>query len=125
MRTPLLNKLMKRIIASFILLLGLATCVNASGLASVEATTMDRVQLVTEQIALLKGRLAQSQNELASLQHQHDKGLSHLLVNKSAKNFLDKAGLDISVSKSNMESINIELTDCQQTINWLEEHTGI
>lgn len=118
---PLLNKLMKTIVASLILFFGLLTCVNANQLAGVEATTMDRVQLVTEQIVLLKSRLAQSQNELTSLQQQHDKGLSHLLLNKSAKNFLDKAGLDISVSKSNMESINIELTDCQQTISWLEK----
>lgn len=83
--------------------------------------TIDRVQLVTEQIVLLKNRLIQSNHELAVLQQEHDKEMSRLTIGRASKNLLEKAGLDISVSKSNYESINIELTDCDQTISWLDK----
>lgn len=84
--------------------------------------TMDRVQLVSEQITLLQNRLIQGQHELTDLQKQHDKELSELTLDKATKNLLDKAALDISVAKSNLDSINIEITDSQQTRNWLEKN---
>ena len=95
--------------------------VHAESIESDESLTIDRIQLVTQQITLLKNRLTQGQHELASLQSQHDKQVSQLAIEKASKNLLDKAGLDISVARSNLDSIKIELTDTQQTINWLEK----
>lgn len=83
--------------------------------------TIDRIQLVTQQITLLKNRLDQSKNELIELQQQKSKSISMLALENSSKSFLDKALLDISVAKSNVDSINIESTDTQQTIIWLEK----
>lgn len=82
--------------------------------------SIDRIQLVTEQINLLKNRLSQADTELASL--QQDEQISQLALEKASKNLVDKASLDISVAKSNLESINIELTDSQQTSSWLEKN---
>jgi potassium-dependent mechanosensitive channel len=79
----------------------------------------DRIQLVTEQINLLKSRLDQSSGELTELQ-KHNKDTNYT-IDKINKNIFDKATLDLSVSTSNLDSINIELTDCQQTISWLDK----
>ncbi len=87
-----------------------------------DAATTDRLQVVTQQINLLKDRLLQSEHELKDLQQEHNKQVSQLTIEKVNKNLLDKAGLDISVSKSTIDSINIELTDSQQSINWLEKN---
>jgi len=86
-----------------------------------DSATIDRIQLVTEQINLLKNRLGQGEHELTKLQDEHDKEISQLAIEKVNKNLLNKASLDISVSKSNLDSISIEQTDCRQTINWLEK----
>lgn len=86
-----------------------------------DQTTIDRIQLVTQQINLLKSRLDQGQQELADLQQKHDNQISGQVLEKVSKSLLDKAALDISVAKSNVDSINIELADNQQTISWLEK----
>ena len=96
--------------------------VLAAANADEDNITMDRVQLVSEQIKLLKNRLTQGEQELAELQKQHDKEFSELTLEKATKSLLDKASLDISVAKSNVDSITIELTDSQQTRNWLEKN---
>ena len=90
--------------------------------ASLDTKTMDRIQVVTQQINLFKERLNQGEHELAELQQEHDKKISQLAIEKTSKNLLNKASLDILVSKSNLESIDIELTDSQQTVNWLEKN---
>lgn len=82
--------------------------------------SIDRIQLVTEQINLLKNRLHQAENELASLKQEEE--ISQLALEKASKKLVEKASLDISVAKSNLESINIELTDAQQISNWLEKN---
>src|SRR5579883_1789463 len=122
MRPQLLIK--KILVAlSLALLLSVISVVAYADVTDVdEVTTVDRIQLVTQQINLLKNRLEQGEHELADLQTQHDAQLSQLALGKSSKNLLDKSTLDISVSTSNLDSINIELTDAQQTINWLEKN---
>lgn len=82
---------------------------------------IDRTQLVTQQIELLKTRLLQAQNELQTLQQQHDQ-FSQLALEKASKTLLDKSNLDISIAQSNLDSINIELADSQQNIIWLEKN---
>lgn len=105
-----------------VLLIGIVcTTAQAKAIKSEERITIDRIQLVTQQINLLKSRLDQSDNEFADLQHQHDQQISGLTIEKTSKSLLDKVSLDISVAKSNVDSLNIELTDTQQTITWLEK----
>lgn len=95
--------------------------VNPSFANTQDNLTIDRIQLVTQQITLLKNRLDQSKNELIELQQQKNKVVSTLALENTPKSFLDKALLDISVAKSNVDSINIEFADTQQTVIWLEK----
>lgn len=90
---------------------------------SIDELDIDRIQLVTQQINLLKNRLNQSENELKQLQNEHLDNIPVLQVQKAGKNLIDKASLDISVAGSNLDGINIELTDSLQTISWLEKNT--
>lgn len=85
--------------------------------------TIDRIQLVSQQINLLKNRLNQSQQELNDLQQEHDKPFTSTNIDKASKSLLDKAQLDVLVSKSNLDSINIELADVQQSANWLDKNS--
>lgn len=85
------------------------------------STTIDRIQLVKQQIALLKDRYKQGEMELKRLQAQEQNGYSPQAIEKASRNLLNKAALDASVAKSNVDSINIEVTDCEQTIAWLEK----
>lgn len=121
MRTP---QLIKTFLATIlcVLMFGM-TCSYAEPIESEGEIFIDRIQLVSKQIDLLKSRYKQASSELVDLQKQHDTELSQLAIEKSSKNLLDKASLDISVSKSNLDSIIIELTDSQQSINWLEKST--
>jgi hypothetical protein len=66
-----------------------------------DQVTIDRIELVTQQINLLKTRLSQGEHELSQLQQLHDKQITGLTIEKATKSLLDKASLDISVSKSN------------------------
>ncbi len=106
-------------------LIGLLLCISvathAQPIKKNENRVIDRIQLVTEQINILNSRLSQGKRELAELQQQHDKQISELALEKVSKRLLDKTALDVSVSKSNVDSINIELTDTQQTIVWIEK----
>lgn len=86
-----------------------------------EQATYDRTHVVSQQINLLQNRLHQSERELNELQLKHDKQLAGLTPDKVTKNILDKSALDIAVAKSNLDSVNIELGDTQQTITWLEK----
>lgn len=83
--------------------------------------TIDRVQLVSQQLSLLKNRLSQAQLEYQNLIQQKD-FVSQLAIEKASKNLLDKAALDISVARSNLDSIKIELSDALQSKNWLEKN---
>jgi len=84
MRLQLLNK--KHSIA---ILLALFFClfgrIDAQPLAVNETGTMDRVQLVAQQISLLKDRLKQGKHELQDLQQQHDQFISQLTIEKTSK----------------------------------------
>ena len=84
---------------------------------------MDRIQLVVQQIDLLKDRLVQGNQELKQLQNERIDDIPTVVIQKAGKNLTDKAALDISVSRSNLDGIGIELTDSLQTIVWLEKNT--
>lgn len=84
------------------------------------ASSIDRIDLVNKQIAILKDRLIQYQKEHATLEQQLNKN-DQDLMGQVSKNLLNKISLDIAVSKSNLDSLNIEVNDCQQTIIWLEK----
>src|SRR5688572_22871719 len=67
-----------------------------------------RVQVLSQQTDLLKNRLTQASNELIELQHPRDEG-------QASKQLLQQIGLDMDVARSNIDSINIELSESQQT----------
>jgi potassium efflux system protein len=86
-----------------------------------ESAASDRIDIVTQQIKLLKSRYRQTERELESMRKQ-DAELPLATIELAGKNLLDKAALDISVAKSNLESVNIELADTRQTVSWLDKN---
>jgi potassium efflux system protein len=88
--------------------------------ADSEATLfVDHTRLVSQQVDLLKTRLTQATNQLYVLAHRPDNQLSYDQVNTQ---LLKQIGLDIAVAQSNLDSLNIELTESQQTISRIEKH---
>ncbi|MFZ2315328.1 MAG: mechanosensitive ion channel domain-containing protein [Gammaproteobacteria bacterium] len=85
-------------------------------------TTIEHEQLVTQQNILLQNRFIQEQAELAQLQAENDREIPALVVEKASKSILDKTSLQISVSQSNLDSIDIELVDAQQSLARLEKN---
>ncbi len=114
----------KIIIASILLIIAFTGQAQATTITAEMSspTTIDRLQVITQQINLLKARLQQGEHELTELQREHDKQMMQLTIEKTNKNLLDKVSLDVIIAKSNLASINIELTDAEQTINWLEKN---
>lgn len=90
----------------------------ALALPAMEELSSDRVDIVSQQINLLKSRSNQASQELNSLQ-RGEAQLPIATIEQASKNLLDKAALDIAVSKSNLESISIELADARQTVSWI------
>ncbi len=79
----------------------------------------DHVQLVTQQLKLLKDRLTQAQNQLKALQNRHSlQTLADHITNQQLK----EIDLDIAVAKSNLDSVNIEYAESQQTIVRTQKH---
>lgn len=115
-----LIKIAKTIAVFLILCVGFIVPVYASTNLD-DQNTIDRIQLVTQQIHLLQNRLNQSERESTELQQKQDQYVEGLMPSKVSKSLLDKAALDISVAQSNLDSVNIESTDTQQTITWLEK----
>lgn len=116
----MLRLLISVILTLFICITAFPVTANADPLKVIEKVTIDRISLVSQQINLLKNRLNQSELELTDLQQQNrqQKSLTSIHISKG---ILDKAALDISVAKSNVDSVKIELTDAEQTITWLEK----
>lgn len=81
---------------------------------------VDHTKLVTEQINLLKNRLTQANNQLNALQAHTENQVSYEQVSTQ---LLKQIGLDIAVANSNFDSINIEVTEAQQTVTRIEKHT--
>ncbi|HTM63478.1 MAG TPA: mechanosensitive ion channel domain-containing protein [Gammaproteobacteria bacterium] len=87
----------------------------------VDKASTDRIAAVTRQIKLLQDRYRQSEIELGSLRSAN-LDLPNATLELASVNLLDKAALDISVAKSNLESINIELADVKQTVTLLDKN---
>jgi potassium efflux system protein len=106
----------------FILLIGLFLLATSQCSALPDAGFyQDQHKLVAMQIDLLKNRLVQATDELAKLQITQKKMLSMLTIDKVSKPLLTQAHLEMTVAKSDHDSISIELAESQQTINRLEK----
>ena len=82
---------------------------------------LDSAKLVAQQVELLKARYLQARNQVIDLQRQQEKQLATLSLDHVNKEWLNQIGLNISVAKSNLDSINIELSESQQTLTRLEK----
>ncbi len=122
MSLRLLNKFTSVVLSIALLISVLLGNAYAGKPTLADEVDIDRIQLVTQQITLLKSRLNQGEVEFKQLQAKLDEDISPLVLEKASKNLLDKAALDISVTKSNLDGINIELADSRQTITWLEKN---
>ncbi len=83
---------------------------------------LDKTKVVTQQIELSKNRLAQAKVQLANLQVQLDKHALFASSDHVNKQWLDRAKVDIDSAKSNVDGIEIELTESQQTISVIEKN---
>lgn len=110
----------KNILSFLIIFLSMTCC--ALSFAETINRSLDRVEVVQQQIILLKNRADQAKNILIDLQKE-DLQVSSVAIEKASKNLLDKATLDITVSKSDLENITIELNDSKQNVLWLEKNT--
>ncbi|EKD73503.1 MAG: hypothetical protein ACD_45C00296G0003 [uncultured bacterium] len=79
----------------------------------------DKTKLVSQQIELLKNRVAQAQSELQILQKQQD---NVPISGHASKQMLSQTELNIEIAKSNLDSINIELIEYQHTVSRLEKN---
>lgn len=79
---------------------------------------IDKQQLLVKQINLIKNREQQALQELKELRNL-ESPFSDEAILHAKKSLLDKSALDMMVAKSDLEGINIELTDVEQSIAWL------
>lgn len=110
--------MLKLLLSSIILFICLACSNIYADLASDSHLALDKTHLVSQQVDLLKIRIKQAKLELTILQKQQDGGIASDRINKQ---LLNQASLSIAVARSNLDSINIELTECQQTVGRLEK----
>ncbi|HSW68678.1 MAG TPA: mechanosensitive ion channel domain-containing protein [Gammaproteobacteria bacterium] len=106
----------------FIVFFSLNTALYAEDENTDENFYPDKTRLVTQQIDLLKTRLTRAEVELQTLQKQQKReDLTVLTPDRVNKQLLDEVGLNIAIAKSNLDSINIELTESQQDVIRLEK----
>lgn len=113
----MLKQLLKVFICTWFLL---GVSVFAEDISNSNALFDDHTQLVSEQLDLLKSRLSQATNQLKVLKNRPEGQISPEQMNTQ---LLKQISLDIAVAKSNLDSLNIELTESQQTISRIEKHT--
>ncbi len=101
-------------------LLILSSACFADDDTQLEAIYSDKTKLASQQIVMLKDRIHQAQFQLQTLQKQENL-FSGLVIVRANNRMLKQVNLDIAIAKSNLDSINIELTECQQTIIRLEK----
>ncbi|MDA8562015.1 mechanosensitive ion channel [Gammaproteobacteria bacterium] len=82
---------------------------------------LGKSKTLIQQIDLLKDRLAQSQKEYDYLQSISNKQLASNELDKVSKAWLKWIKIDMSVASSNLDTINIEISEAQQTITLLEK----
>ncbi len=82
---------------------------------------LDKSRVLVQQIDLLKNRLDESQNEFNHLQQKQKAQFSTLSFDKVSKTWLKWTKIDISVASSNLDSIDVELSEAQHTITLLEK----
>ncbi len=80
-----------------------------------DALNVDKTKLISQQTELLKNRLTQAQNQFALLSYQ----ISNAVPEQVNEQLQNQAALDVSVAKSNVDSINIELSESEQALNRL------
>jgi potassium-dependent mechanosensitive channel len=103
----------KNFIICFLLLIVTATSVALP----TDALYTDKTRLISQQTELLKNRLLQAQNQFNLLERQEENSLPEHL-NDQIRN---QAALDVSVAKSNVDSINIELSESDQALSRQEK----
>lgn len=83
---------------------------------------LDKTKVVAQQVELSKNRVAQAKVELANLQLQLDKHAVMLSADHVNKQWLNWAKVDIESAKSNLDGIEIELSESQQTLNVIQKN---
>lgn len=93
----------------------------AESISSEAGLYPDKTKLVMQQTDLLKTRLAEAETEFHDLLKQQNTAV--LNADHVSKQWLDEAGLNVAMAKSNLDSIGIELTESQQAVVRLEKDT--
>ena len=103
----------KNVLTGFILLMVTATTFALP----TDALYADKTKLISQQTDLLKNRLLQAQNQFKLLTRQEENPLPEH-TNEQLRN---QAALDVAVAKSNVDSINIELSESDQALSRQEK----
>jgi potassium efflux system protein len=110
-----------KIVLCIVSLLLMSVSAWAEDVSVLSPSYVDRTNLITQQTELLKNRLAQAQSQLTTLQRQDENQAADFSMLHPSKEVRSQAALNTAVAKSNVDSINIELSESQQTINRLEK----
>jgi potassium efflux system protein len=78
-----------------------------------DALYVDKTKLIYQQTELLKNRLTQAKNQFALLNYQ----TTNAVVAQSSEQLQNQTALDVSVAKSNVDSISIELSESEQALD--------
>lgn len=113
------NRFYSRIVCILIVVI---SCIVAPVLYAEQPSGVDRIQLLTKQVNLLKSRSLQAEQELTELRSQGELRVSKEAILHASKSLLDKAALDIAVTKSDLDGITIERADSEQSIAWLQKN---
>lgn len=93
-----------------------------SNIIFAENIATDKTYLITQQISLLKTRIAQAQTELAELQKQQEhRSSNRFAAIRMTNELLKQAAMDITLARSNLDSISIELSESRQMVKRVEK----
>ena len=95
-----------------------SVAIKAESIQTTNQLFADHTELVGQQIDLLKNRLSQAEYQLTALRGRSEA----VAYDQVSTALLKQVGLDIAVAKSNLDSIDIELTEAQQTTARIEKH---
>jgi potassium-dependent mechanosensitive channel len=124
MQKPLFNFKFMTIIMTFFLGLFLYShAARADDSIEKNDFYLDKTQVVNQQIDLLKNRIVQAKNEYADLKNQQENPMAGVSADHVNKQWLNWTKLDISVAKSNLDSIDIEVSEAEQMTALLEKDT--
>lgn len=98
-----------------------SAAVQGDSFIPVDDVSIDKIDIIQRQIRLLDSRYMRAEGELRSLKKSQPQ-IPVTIIEEVSAALLDKAALDVTVYKANLESIDIELADAKQNVAILKKN---